>query len=312
MVVHESGRSCLTFSQLSTYSVCMEEQFVRHNEQKEQNEESTAAANVPAPMVERAFRLLDLLSATEEGLTLSELARALHASKGSVHGLLRTLESVGAIEQGERRRFVLGSHLYDLALSYQERVGDSARLRRLALPAMQRLSKSSGETVCLGRIEPKGVRIIEYVVDEEQALHIAAARGLRVPLLAAATGACILASWPVEERTMFLHAYPLPHFTARSLTDPQLYLERVEEVSRAGIGFDYEEYLDGVNAVCVPIYGIGRAMVALLWIVGFASRWKDAALQLTAQQLQTEAAAISQSFVQLARNGWEQQASLGQ
>lgn len=263
-------------------------------------------------MVERAFRLLDLLSTTEDGLTLSELARALHASKGSVHGLLRTLESVGAIEPGERRRYVLGSRIYDLALSYQERVGNSARLRRLALPAMQRLAKSSGETICLGRIEPKGVRIIESVVDEEkpEALHIAAARGVRVPLLAAATGACVLASWPVEERATFLHASPLPGFTTRSLTDPARYLERVEEVSRTGIGFDYEEYLDGVNAVSVPIYGPGRTLVALLWIVGFASRWKDAALQLTAQQLQTEAAAISQAFVQLARNGWEKQALL--
>jgi DNA-binding IclR family transcriptional regulator len=177
---------------------------------------------------------------------------------------------------------------------------------------MQRLAKSSGETVCLGRIEPKGVRIIECVVDEEkpEALHIAAARGLRVPLLAAATGACVLASWPVEERATFLHSYPLPRFTACSLTDPERYLERVEEVSRTGIGFDYEEYLDGVNAVCVPIYGSGRALVALLWIVGFASRWKDAALQLAAQQLQTEAAAISQAFVQFARNGWEKPALL--
>jgi DNA-binding IclR family transcriptional regulator len=285
----------------------MEEQFVRQNEQKERAEAGTAPVNVPAPMVERAFRLLDLLSATEEGLTLSELARALHASKGSVHGLLRTLESIGAIEPGESRRFVLGSRIYDLAQSYQDRVGDSARLRRLALPAMHRLATSSGETVCLGRIEQKGVRIIEYVVDDEKALHIAAPRGLRVPLLAAATGACVLASWPVEERSAFLHASPLPHFTARSLTDPQRYLERVEEVSRTGIGFDYEEYLDGVNAVCVPIYGPGRVLAALLWIVGFASRWKDAALQLTAQQLQTEAAAIAQAFVQSARNGWEKQ-----
>jgi DNA-binding IclR family transcriptional regulator len=285
----------------------MEEQFVRQNEHKERTEAGTASANVPAPMVERAFRLLDLLSTTEEGLTLSELARALHASKGSVHGLLRTLEGIGVIEPGERRRFVLGSRIYDLAQSYQDRIGDSARLRRLAMPAMHRLAASSGETVCLGRIEQKGVRIIEYVVDEEKALHIAAPRGLRVPLLAAATGACILASWPVEERSSFLHAFPLPHFTARSLTDPQRYLERVEEVSRTGIGFDYEEYLDGVNAVCVPIYGPGRVLVALLWIVGFASRWKDAALQLTVQQMQTEAAAISQAFVQSAHNGWEKQ-----
>lgn len=33
-------------------------------------------------MVERAFRLLELLSGSEEGLTLSDMARALDMSKG--------------------------------------------------------------------------------------------------------------------------------------------------------------------------------------------------------------------------------------
>lgn len=42
-------------------------------------------------MVERAFRLLDLLAVSEAGYSLSELARLLEMSKGSVHGLLKTL-----------------------------------------------------------------------------------------------------------------------------------------------------------------------------------------------------------------------------
>ena len=83
----------------------MNEQSVQYSEQNEADEETTAAQIGPAPMVERAFRLLDLLSVTEEGLTLSDLARALNMSKGSIHGLLKTLENSGAIEQVEDRRF---------------------------------------------------------------------------------------------------------------------------------------------------------------------------------------------------------------
>ncbi|HKV03319.1 MAG TPA: helix-turn-helix domain-containing protein, partial [Ktedonobacteraceae bacterium] len=86
----------------------MEEQSVQYGEQIDVLEETTVAPVVHAPMVERAFRLLDLLSITEEGLTLSDLARTLKMSKGSIHGLLKTLESNGAIEQAEERRFVLG------------------------------------------------------------------------------------------------------------------------------------------------------------------------------------------------------------
>ncbi|HEU0002451.1 MAG TPA: IclR family transcriptional regulator [Ktedonobacteraceae bacterium] len=270
----------------------MNEQTVRYSEQNETDE--GAAQVAPAPMVERAFRLLDLLSATEEGLTLSDLARSLNMSKGSIHGLLKTLEGNGAIEQVEERRFVLGPRIYDLAQTYIQRAG----LRHFALPAMRRLASSTRETVCLGRIEQHGVRIIESVVDEgEQAgFHIAVRRGMRIPLLAGACGVVALAAWPVAQRENYVREHPLPRFTEHSITDPQKFLACVAETARSGVSIDHEEYLDGVNAVSTPVYGAGGTLVALLWIVGFASRFKDEALERAAGQLRAEATAVSQSL----------------
>jgi DNA-binding IclR family transcriptional regulator len=276
------------------YTVHMKEQSVQDSEQNEAQERTALAQESPAPMVERAFRLLDLLSVTEEGLTLSDLARSLNMSKGSIHGLLKTLENGGAIEQVEDRRFVLGPRIYDLAQTYIQRAG----LRHFALPAMRRLATSTGETVCLGRVEQKGVRIIECVVDEggQSGLHIAARRGMRIPLLAGAFGAFALATWPLAQRENYLRTHPLPRFTGHSITDPRQFLARVEEVVITGISIDREEYLDGVNAVATPIYGAGGALVALLWIVGFASRFKDEALNRAAEQLRAEAETVSQAL----------------
>src|SRR6266705_4322988 len=276
------------------YTVRMKEQSVRYSEQNEAPEGIALAQELPAPMVERAFRLLDLLSVTEEGLTLSDLARALNMSKGSIHGLLKTLENSGAIEQVEDRRFVLGPRIYDLAQTYIQRAG----LRHFAQPAMRRLATSTGETVCLGRVEQKGVRIIECVVDEggQAGLHIAARRGMRIPLLAGAFGAFALATWPLAQRENYLRTHPLPRFTGHSITDPRQFLARMEEVVRTGISIDHEQYLDGVNAVSTPIYGTGGILVALLWIVGFASRFKDEVLNRAAEQLRVEAEAVSRAL----------------
>jgi IclR family acetate operon transcriptional repressor len=275
------------------YAVPMEERLVQYSEHIDPREE-TGTPVAPAPMVERAFRLLDLLSATEEGLTLSDLARALNMSKGSIHGLLKTLESNGVIEQAEDRRYVMGPRIYDLAQAYVQHAG----LRHYALPAMRRLAASTGETVFLGKIEQKGVRIIESMVDEgaQPGLHISAPRGTRVHLLAAATGPFVLASWPVAQREAFLHAHALPRFTEHAVTDPQQFMARVEEAIRTGVSFDHEEYLVGVNAVGAAIYGTGDALVALLWIVGFASRFRDEALERAAQQLRAEVLAVSQAL----------------
>jgi IclR family KDG regulon transcriptional repressor len=276
------------------YTVHMKEQSVRYEEHSEARETSASTPVAPAPMVERAFRLLDLLSVTEEGLTLSDLARSLNMSKSSIHGLLKTLESSGAIEQLEDRRFVLGPRIYDLAQTYIQRAG----LRHFALPVMRHLATSTGETVCLGRVEQKGVRIIESVVDEgeQAALHIAARRGMHIPLLAGAFGPFVLASMPLVQRENYLHTHTLTRFTEHSITDPQQFLARVDEVVRKGISIDREEYLDGVNAVAAPIYSAGATLLAFLWIVGFASRFKDEVLDDAAKKLRAETEAVSQAF----------------
>ncbi len=119
---------------------------------------------------------------------------------------------------------------------------------------------------------------------------------MRISLLAGAFGAFALATWPSAQRENYLRTHPLPRFTERSITDPQQFLARVEEVVRTGVSIDHEEYLDGVNAVSTPIYDAGGTLVALLWIVGFASRFKDEVLDRAAHQLRAEAEAVSRAL----------------
>src|SRR2546430_12993875 len=101
----------------------MTERNVSYTEQPDVQTVNDRVIDVPVPMVERTFRLLDLVSASEEGLTLSEMARALHMSRGSMHGLLKILESNGVLELVDEKRFVLGWRLYDLVQIYVQQAG---------------------------------------------------------------------------------------------------------------------------------------------------------------------------------------------
>ncbi len=273
----------------------MVEHSVQNNVQPDRmQQQDQTTSSVAAPMVERAFRLLDLLSFSEEGLTLSDLARSLGMSKGSVHGLLKTLESNRVVEQVEDRHYILGPRIFDLAQAY----GQRPDLRRFALPVMRRLAASISQTVFLGRVEEDRIRILECIEDEHgpPSLRISARRGGRIPLLAGATARVVLATWPQAKREAFLRSQPLPAFTERSITDAGQFLAAIEETARTGIGEDHEEYLIGVNAIAVPIYGSGGLLVALLWIAGFAADFGEPEMQRARQQLRAEAEAISQSL----------------
>src|SRR5215831_20698953 len=98
--------------------------------------------NEMVPAVERSFRILDLLSSSSAPLGTSEVARRLRLAKSTVHGLLRSLEAVGAVEQ-VHRRYRLGPAVDRLAAT-----GD---LRRRWRPVLQRLAGETGETAFLGQ-----------------------------------------------------------------------------------------------------------------------------------------------------------------
>jgi IclR family KDG regulon transcriptional repressor len=245
-------------------------------------------------MVERAFRLLDLLSTSEEGLTLSDLARTLDMSKSSAHGLLKTLESNRVVEQTEERRYILGPRIFDLA----QASGQRPDLRRVALPVMRRLAASLGQTIFLGRVEEERIRILECIEDEQgpPALRISARPGGRIPLLAGATARVVLASWPQAKREAFLRVQPLPAFTEHSITDAARFLAAVEESAQSGIGEDHEEYLTGVNALAAPIYSSGDMLAGLLWVAGFSSAFGKDAMQQARPQIRAAVGAISRSL----------------
>lgn len=271
----------------------VEEQMVR------QYDHANPAASVQGlpvatPMVDRAFQVLELLATREEGYSLSELARKLGASKGSMHGLLKTMQQRGVVEVDGNRRYLLGPYIYDLAQAYIHRGG----LRGLALPAMRRLVERSGETVLLGQIESDVVRIVELAEApaDQFALHVAAYRGTRIHLLAGAIGRVVLATWPTARRVEYLQTHALPHFTERSITTTEAFLAAVEEAEHTGIGEEHEEYLTGVNAVAVGIHGINGEVIALLWIAGFSNRFAGDILRDSGEALRAEAQAISQAL----------------
>lgn len=237
--------------------------------------------------------MLDLLTVTEEGLVLSELARALNISKSSMYRLLKTLEHCGVVEQHEERFYVLGPRIYKLA-AYVRGTG----LRRLTLPAMQRLATHIGETIFLGRVEQESVHVIESVETGGEHLypHVSVPSGTRVPLLAGAAGRLVLAHWPEERRHIWLQKHTLPRFTEYSITDTDRLLKAVEEAACTGLAIDHGEYLAGVNAVAVPITGSEKSLVALLCTLGFASHFDDEAILRAGDLLKAEADIISRSL----------------
>ncbi|EFL42247.1 glycerol operon regulatory protein [Streptomyces griseoflavus Tu4000] len=136
--------------------------------------------------LERAAAMLRLLAGGERRLGLSEIASSLGLAKGTAHGILRTLQQEGFVEQDDASgRYQLGAELLRLGTTYL----DVHELRARALVWTDDLARSSGESVHLGVLHQRGVLIVHHVFrpdDSRQVLEI----GAMQPLHSTALGRC--------------------------------------------------------------------------------------------------------------------------
>src|SRR5437762_6073096 len=124
------------------------------------------------PAVDKAARLLAELR-EDEGLGISELARRITASKGTVRDILLTLVSHDLVARDPDGRFRRGGQRFDLA--------------HLAGPHLDALLEAFHQTALLGIVSDGGVQIAARA-EPSTDLHMSAPIGRRLPANAGAHG----------------------------------------------------------------------------------------------------------------------------
>ncbi|MFF5567403.1 IclR family transcriptional regulator [Streptomyces sp. NPDC012623] len=216
--------------------------------------------------LERAAAMLRLLAGGERRLGLSEIASSVGLAKGTAHGILRTLQAEGFVEQDTASgRYQLGAELLRLGNSYL----DVHELRARALVWTDDLARSSGESVHLGVVHQQGVLIVHHVFrpdDSRQVLEV----GAMQPMHSTALGKVLSAYDPVAHSEAVEGERAA--FTARTITALAEF-ESVLDLTRArGWAADVEETWEGVAAVAAPIHDRRRMPVGAIAITGAVER----------------------------------------
>src|ERR1700716_396433 len=136
--------------------------------------ESTATLR-PVPAVDKAARVLRRLAEGGRPMGISELARALDVSKGTLRDVLLTLAHFGLVVRDPDTRFRLGPELRSLANA------STPDLRVLAQPHLVSLMEAVGETAIRRVIHDGKVEIADRA-EPQTDLHMTAPLGRRLPL----------------------------------------------------------------------------------------------------------------------------------
>src|SRR3954466_10270029 len=164
--------------------------------------------------IERAAAILRLLSGRTRRLGVVDLAGELGLPKGTVHGLLRTLQHVGFVEQDdETGKYQLGAALLHMGSSYL----DGNELRTRALNWSDSLAARTNESVRIGTLHEGRVLVVHHVFrpdDSRQVLDV----GTLLPAHATAMGKVLLAHNPYATDELIDEG--LTPFTPATVTDP--------------------------------------------------------------------------------------------
>ena len=218
--------------------------------------------------IERAFALLRALATGPFGVT--ELAEQVDLPKSTVARLLAALESEGAVAQDEiGGEYRLGEGLLDIAGATQPGHNLVATARPYLLAVSEELGEAAGLSI---RVE-RNVYYLDHCVPDTDVL-VRDWTGESLPLHSVPSGMAMLASAGDVELDDYL-AEPLEAVTGYTLTDPDAVRERIEMVRSLGYAWGYEEGVDGLNSVAVPILAADATAVAAIHVHGPAYRFPD-------------------------------------
>ena len=118
--------------------------------------------------IERAATILRLLSGRNRRLGVVDIAGEMGLPKGTVHGLLRTLQSVGFVEQdADSGKYKLGAALLHMGSSYL----DGNELRTRALNWSDSLATRTREAVRIGTLHEEQVLVVHHVFRPDDTLQ---------------------------------------------------------------------------------------------------------------------------------------------
>jgi DNA-binding IclR family transcriptional regulator len=136
--------------------------------------------------LDRGLRVLDVLAASPDGLTVTELSARLEVNRTVVYRLVSTLEQHALVRRGSQGRVHVGLGVLHLASAVQP------VLRDLALPVLRALAEAVGCTAHLTVADGDEALALAVVEPSWTDFHVSYRVGSRHPLGLGAAGKAIL------------------------------------------------------------------------------------------------------------------------
>ena len=240
--------------------------------------------------VERTLRILFLIAASPQPITLAAISKSTGVDKATALRLLATLESFRLVQRDEdARTYSMGSGAWQLAASYE------VELKALAETHLRRLREQTGESVSL--VVARGLeRVVLMALEAVHELRVVPSPNNVVPVYSGASGKVFMAFMPEEKRNKIIEITALKPVNDQNAIDRDSFLSLLEQVKRDHFAISVGDVTLGASAVAAPILDPRDQVVAVVSLRGPEARLPTDRLKQIAPLVKEAAANISRDL----------------
>jgi len=213
--------------------------------------------------IDRAIRIIELLSENPRGLKLTEISRILDIHPSSIHHIIHTLSPYEYIAQDpDTKKYTLGFRLLEIS----RRILENIDIRIVARKHLEQLRKKTQETVHLSVLRAGKVVYIDKL-DTTGSLSLSTYVGFATDPHAAAGGKTLLADLTDENVKEIYFNRPLKRYGKNTFIKMPMLLEELEKIRKQRYAIDDEEYYEGIRCIAAPIR-TGHKTIASISVTG--------------------------------------------
>ncbi|WP_320130232.1 IclR family transcriptional regulator [uncultured Sphaerochaeta sp.] len=208
---------------------------------------------------ERILDILETVSKHPDGMTLSEIGRALNAPKSSIFPLINTLNSRKFLTYNKReQRYFLGESIFILGNRYVNETTIIERIRKVLFAVCEQIQ----ETLYFGILSDLDVLYL-IKADEYSKFRVVSNPGNKLPAYSTGYGKALLSQFSEDEIRAFYPENTLKPITEHTIKTVDELNKQLTEIRRTGFSYEKGESTVGIQCVGIPVCHEGKILAGI-------------------------------------------------
>lgn len=209
---------------------------------------------------ERVLDVLQFLSITPKGLTLTELSEAIAVPKSTLYPILQTMLNRNFVSlEKNSLKYKIGIAAFSTGLSYSRNKYILDFIKKIMVDIVAAVD----ETCQMGILEGNNV---VYILKEdpvnESGFRLISYIGKRIPAYCTALGKALLSEYEIEE-IKALYPDGLKSVTEKTITDFAVLEDQLKKIRQTHIAKEFEEITEFLYCIAVPLVSDGKIFAAI-------------------------------------------------